>query len=173
MGRVMGSVMRRAESRHDGVADIFVDRATMGEDLARHAAVKFAQQSDYLLRPRLLRQRGKTDDVGKQDRDILLAHHAEWLVALGQLVDQARREIACEVGPCPLGPRLPTDQAFGPPHRSRENSDKDQHQEGLLDPSTEIDEVRIAVDFQQLRQGQVGINRQAGLRKTVRQGQDP
>ena len=104
----------RDESRHHGVADIFIERAAMGEHHLPHAAVKSAQEVDDLLRTALLGHAGEADDIGEQHGDILAPDRAQGCVGSGQLIDQIGREIARQVGALALGRDLRLDRAAAP-----------------------------------------------------------
>jgi hypothetical protein len=79
---VLGVVERRVPERHDGVADIFVDRALALDDGVRHRREKTVHQLREALGIVLvvLGNGGEAADVAEQDR------HAPFFAAEHQLL---------------------------------------------------------------------------------------
>ena len=67
---------RRAEQRHDAVADIFIERAAGVENHAGHGGEKFIQQQHDFARVEMFGHFREVADVGEQDGDGL-EHPAE------------------------------------------------------------------------------------------------
>ncbi len=84
VGRVFAARFGYAEDGEDLVTDIFLDRAAAGEDLCGHAVMELAQHGNNRLRRHRLGHAREADYVGEQHRDILPAHGAQRLVALGK-----------------------------------------------------------------------------------------
>ena len=61
---------RRAEDRHDAVADVLVDPAAMLGDEAVGAGEEALQERVHLLRVELAAERGVAGEVGEEDRDL-------------------------------------------------------------------------------------------------------
>src|SRR6266704_1970885 len=63
---IVGSTRRCAKRRHDGIADVLLERATMIEDDARDALVELRQQLDRGLGPERFAETRKSLDVGEE-----------------------------------------------------------------------------------------------------------
>jgi len=68
---IVDAARRCAECRHDGIADVLLERATMLEDDAREALVKLRQQLDRGLGPERFAETRESPDVGEEHRDRL------------------------------------------------------------------------------------------------------
>ena len=92
---------RRAEHRHDRVADELVDHAMMGEDALDHAAEVLVQEVEQRARVHALADAGEGADVGEQHRH---RHElaAQVDVALHQVVGDLPRDVATERFPQPV-----------------------------------------------------------------------
>ena len=60
---------RRPEDRHDGVADVLVDRPAIALDLARQRGEERGQDSTQVFGVELFPERGRAGQIGEQDRD--------------------------------------------------------------------------------------------------------
>ena len=65
--RVIGIVERRAEHRHDGVADVLVDEAAVRLDDVGHGGEVFVHRRDQVGRRDFLPNGGEVRDVGEID----------------------------------------------------------------------------------------------------------
>src|SRR2546427_8615590 len=68
---IVDSARRCAKRRHDGIADVLLERATMVEDDARDALVKLRQQLDRGLGPDRFAETHESSDVGEEYRNRL------------------------------------------------------------------------------------------------------
>ena len=83
---VVGLGNRRAEVRHDAVAEVLVEGPTVGEDHVYHVLVVLLQQHHHVLAPQPLAERGEVAEIAEEHRHFAaLAHRhaiAEFLQAL-------------------------------------------------------------------------------------------
>jgi len=86
-----------AERRHDAVAEVFVERAVVGEDLAGGDAMDVAQEREHVVGRTAFGQFGKADNVGKHDGDVLAAAGAQGFVVIRELGHDVWREETREV----------------------------------------------------------------------------
>ena len=99
IGRVSRAGIRHAERGEQRVADELLETPRVPEDLLLHAPVERPEQRHHLLGRHLLGERGEADEVGEEDADRLPAHATQRLVARGEHVDHARREVARQIAP--------------------------------------------------------------------------
>ena len=101
---------RRAEYRHETIAEKLINRAFEAVHLGQCQREEFGQQIVHRLRPKLTRQHGRIDHVAEQHRDLLLL--AAQTVAIGK---DARGQIARRIA----GWRAPQFGAARRPIRAR------------------------------------------------------
>ncbi len=68
---IIGSTRRCAKRRHDGIADVLLERAAMIEDDARDELVKLRQQLDRGLGPQRFAETRESPDIGEEHGDRL------------------------------------------------------------------------------------------------------
>ena len=68
---IVGSARRCTERRHDGIADVLLERATMIEDNVRDELVKLRQQLDRGFCPLRFAETRESPDVGEEHGDRL------------------------------------------------------------------------------------------------------
>ena len=124
----------RAERRHQSVAEIFVERSLMPENLALHPFVELPQRPDHLDRAAAVGIGGEADDVGEQHRHVLGADLLERLVVFRQLLDDIGRKIARQIGALAFDPGMADQQRVGAAHRHRERHRDDQEHDDFLKP---------------------------------------
>ena len=125
--RMVGVGERRAPQRHHGIAEELVDIAAGRLDRFDHQRVVAVGQRHQLLGREPGGKRGEAREVGEHHGDLApLAAQPQLRLALGQLVDDARREIVAErfLNPMPaaLFDQQPDD--IGQHHRQRRAGDR-------------------------------------------------
>ena len=91
---MIGIVGRRAEHRHDRIADIFVDISAMAFDDVGHRRKIFVHQRHQVVGRHLFRDQRKSFDVGEEHRHVAgLAAEFGQLVRRQHPVDDVRGEI--------------------------------------------------------------------------------
>ena len=111
----------------------------MGEHALRHASVKGAQQVHGASRSQPLGQRGETTDVGEQHAGLLAADRGQGIVAVGKLLDHARRDIAGEIGALACRHGLLVHQGAGAGSAVGQDRRNQQQHEDTHDGVVEVD----------------------------------
>src|SRR4029453_17086115 len=70
--RIIGSCGRSAKKCHQPITKVFIKRSTMGKNYIGHGRKVAIEQTDNLLRRRMLRNSSKSANVGKKNRDGLI-----------------------------------------------------------------------------------------------------
>src|SRR3954466_11749107 len=77
---------RRAERRHQAVAEVLVERSAVPEHFAFHSLMELSQRADDLRRVASISIGSESYDIGKQYRDVLGVNLLERLVISRQLL---------------------------------------------------------------------------------------
>ncbi len=153
---VVDSARWRAKRRHDGIADVLLERATMIKDDARDALVKLGQQLHRGLGPERFAETRESPDVSEEHGHRLAPGRHARRPRARERIDDVRREVLGEAGSREVIGHLPSQQAPRAGHGSRQHRCEERQQNRLSAPRSIAHIMRLQVELERSCRTQPG-----------------